>query len=287
MMRTLSKAPTPVPFDVIHHFPFDVVEMKGNDSVDFLQRISTGDLSNFVPGTIRKTLLITDKGRMIDTIWVINETDKVIIAASMGMADEIISWLTRYIIMEDITVTNVTAQYDISVHFTDQGSHSGIKTDYFSIPVFFELKNGSGNLMRSFPPDFHAWRILQGIPYSKKEITPEYNPLELHLWDWISFTKGCYIGQEVIARLETYQKVQKSLYRFRSSVAVSERESIIDDIGTENGVVTSVYHDKKEWIGLAVVRTKDPSMVLQRKLKHSGIEINLEPIYHKAIHGRN
>ena len=58
-----------------------------------------------------------------------------------------------------------------------------------------------------------AWRILRGLPASSRELTEEHNPLEAGLRGAISFTKGCYVGQEVIARLNTYGKVSRTLVR--------------------------------------------------------------------------
>jgi folate-binding protein YgfZ len=54
-------------------------------------------------------------------------------------------------------------------------------------------------------------RVERGFPVYGKELTEEVNPLEAGLEKFVSFTKGCYIGQEVIARLDTYKKLQKHL----------------------------------------------------------------------------
>jgi folate-binding protein YgfZ len=56
-----------------------------------------------------------------------------------------------------------------------------------------------------------SWRVLQGLPASGFELNDHYNPLEAGLRDAVSFSKGCYVGQEVIARLDTYDKVARSL----------------------------------------------------------------------------
>ena len=56
-------------------------------------------------------------------------------------------------------------------------------------------------------------RIEAGLPAAWRELTEEYNPWEARLDDAISLTKGCYVGQEVIARLNTYKKVSKLLVR--------------------------------------------------------------------------
>jgi folate-binding protein YgfZ len=56
-----------------------------------------------------------------------------------------------------------------------------------------------------------SYRILRGLPAPGHELTEDYNPLEAGLLDAISFSKGCYVGQEVVARLRTYDKVSRSL----------------------------------------------------------------------------
>jgi folate-binding protein YgfZ len=60
-----------------------------------------------------------------------------------------------------------------------------------------------------------AWRILRGLPAPGHELTGEHNPLEAGLRDAVSFSKGCYVGQEVVARLNTYGKVSRALVRLR------------------------------------------------------------------------
>lgn len=60
-----------------------------------------------------------------------------------------------------------------------------------------------------------AARLLRGLPVSGAELTEEWNPLEAGLRDAISFDKGCYVGQEVVARLNTYEKVSRRLVGLR------------------------------------------------------------------------
>jgi folate-binding protein YgfZ len=63
------------------------------------------------------------------------------------------------------------------------------------------------------PSSYEAWRIISGLPAMGAELTEDRNPLEAGLRDAVSFTKGCYVGQEVIARLNTYDKVSRELLR--------------------------------------------------------------------------
>ncbi|MHB1049781.1 MAG: CAF17-like 4Fe-4S cluster assembly/insertion protein YgfZ [Bacteroidota bacterium] len=276
-----------VPFDVIDAFPFDLIEMRGNDAVDFLQRMSTNDFSYFTADSVQKTLFITDKGRIIDVAWVFNKNDFLVLAVSKGKAEDIIQWLNRYIIMEDLVLNNVSGKHTVSINFTHHGSAAGYATDYFSFPVRFDFKMNSSPLHSNVPPQYDVWRIDNGIPVSGKEIVQDFNPLELHLWEWISFSKGCYIGQEVIARLDTYNKIQRALYKFSTPLKVEEKEILIDSTGMTIGKITSVIRDGAVFNGLAVIKTKDSSQSCTVQLQNDDQYLILEPVIRKGGYGRD
>ena len=103
-----------------------------------------------------------------------------------------------------------------------------------------------------------AWewlRISQGRPKPDAELTEDYNPLEVGLWQTISFSKGCYIGQETIARLNTYKGVKQYLWgvKLAESVAVG---AVITVDGSKVGVLTSCSEVDGEILGLGYVRSK-------------------------------
>jgi folate-binding protein YgfZ len=99
--------------------------------------------------------------------------------------------------------------------------HDGLTGDGFSFVM--ELEHG-GSLWQALvlavsrldgrpagEQAVEAARILRGIPAPGRELTGDYNPLEAGLWHAVSFDKGCYVGQEVIARLNTYDKLARTL----------------------------------------------------------------------------
>jgi tRNA-modifying protein YgfZ len=103
-----------------------------------------------------------------------------------------------------------------------------------------------------------AWemlRVLEGRPVPEKELTDDYNPLEVGLWQTVSFSKGCYIGQETIARLNTYKGVKQNLWGIRLNAAV-EAGAVIT-IGEEKvGKITSYTETNDGHFGLGYIRTK-------------------------------
>ncbi len=75
------------------------------------------------------------------------------------------------------------------------------------------LLAGEGRVVEAGAECFEVLRIEAGLPAAGRELTLDYNPWEARLGDAISLDKGCYVGQEVIARLNTYKKVSKQLVR--------------------------------------------------------------------------
>ncbi len=98
-------------------------------------------------------------------------------------------------------------------------------------------------------------RILQGRPTPDQELTEDYNPLEVGLWQTISFNKGCYIGQETIARLNTYKGVKQHLWGIHLNAPAEPGSPIT--IGDEKvGKLTSYTKTLNGHFGLGYIRSK-------------------------------
>jgi folate-binding protein YgfZ len=121
-----------------------------------------------------------------------------------------------------------------------------------------------------------AWerlRIEQGRPKAGCELTEDYNPLEACLWSAISLNKGCYIGQETIARLDTYKGVKLNLWGFSLATVVDCPVPIC--VGDDKvGTLTSCVATESGAIGLGYLRTK---------VGGAGLSVTIEGQSTKAI----
>ncbi|MBP9119358.1 MAG: aminomethyltransferase family protein [Ignavibacterium sp.] len=94
---------------------------------------------------------------------------------------------------------------------------------------------------------YNVYKIENGIASDPTELNDFYNPHEAKIINLVDFKKGCFIGQEVIARLDTYDKVQKHLVGlcFPEVVETNEKFTLLDDDKNEVGVVTSMAYSPK------------------------------------------
>jgi aminomethyltransferase len=97
-------------------------------------------------------------------------------------------------------------------------------------------------------------RIEAGRPRFGRELTLDYIPLEAGLWDDVSFSKGCYTGQEIIARMESRGKLAKRLARLRPASPVAAGAEIVAN-GRPVGTITSAADGPGGPVALGYVKT--------------------------------
>ena len=284
----------------------------GEDGLDLLNRLSTNKVVDLAPGDAAPTILTTDRGRIVDLISVVNMGDYVLLITSPGSQQTVIDCLDKYTIMEDLTVEDVTGETTmlavlgpdsrLALEASSTVSLSGV-LPYHTICAQIDgqqvqiVHNPLGELpcyhlilsQESAPgvwqhflnagiepvgeEAYETARVHYAVPALGREIGEPYNPLEAGLIGTIDFAKGCYIGQEVIARLDTYQKVQKHLVRLRfSDGAQVEEGSPLSSAGQTVGTVTSVtvLPTTGGVIGLGYVRKSNAAVGSRLELADTG-----------------
>ena len=274
------------------------ISLTGKDALELINRISTNDLQYLAVGTMCDTAFVTPKGRLIDYCRILKNGDELIIITSFFQAQHLIEWINRFIILEDVTVKDVSDDYlwmtlfgpryksflgafsdknitdkDEAIWLSLEGyTFPALRNTNFKVPAynFCFLKEEShiifprlleqltllnGKLIGDRA--FQIIRVESGMPDWGTEITKDYNPLEARLIHAISFTKGCYTGQEVIARLDTYDKVQKYLMIIELGKSIAQQPPLDVFIDEESvGHLTSYAYDPiyKHSIGLGYIK---------------------------------
>lgn len=273
---------------------FGRIEVTGNDRLDLLHRLSTNSLIGLRAGGVVSTVFVTDKGRIVDRVIVSSREDSLVLITSSGTERLLTRWIEKYTITEDIrfrTITDDTVMFSLigprvismffpmldsppgkntSVLLTREGTNlfvvhskdsrsdvAHIITDNDGAPRLLEMLDSLPGARRIGERAYEGFRIARGIPASPGELNDAYNPFECDLRDSISFTKGCYIGQEVIARLDTYGKIKRHLARVECPRAIPGTTPLpLSNNGVEAGTLTSMTEipfDGK-YLGLAIVR---------------------------------
>ena len=299
----------------VHHaVSYGCLKATGEDTLDLLNRLSTNKVDHLEPGNWAPTVLTSDRGRIVDLLCVINAGEHIYLLTSPGQQQQVIEWLDKYTIMEDLEVQDVSESTAV-IALAGNGAAATLGLDaeepnflpglQYAAPTVnvggqdaITLSRPMGHLpcRLLLTPDYAAsdmiaslaeagavvaeadeWetlRVRSGAPAFGSEMGEPYNPLEAGLIGAIDFTKGCYIGQEVIARLDSYDRVQKYLavLHFSNGSVVDLGASLAHD-GRTSGTVTSLYRTPSGGLrGLGYVRTAaaEPGQTLELQAPASG-----------------
>ncbi len=100
---------------------------------------------------------------------------------------------------------------------------------------------------------YNVLRIRAGVP-SLPELNDQYIPLELGLWDEVSFHKGCYTGQEIIARMDSRERLARVLVRVHSDTAVSAPQPLMSGSQSVGELTSAVTSPLGEHFAMGVVK---------------------------------
>lgn len=248
--------------------PVNVLILEGKDALDFIHRMSTNDVLGLVEGIGTTTIFTNEKGRIIDVVDLYHLNGSIHLVHSADAREDLKKIFEKYVIMEDVSIQEYPDHTCILSLYGSTGSKEIFSGEAGSLEMssprifpdgklFYVAKKNVSDMSlikNGEHVDFktvNMLRLEKGIPLLNQDYDSSINPLESNLQEFVSWTKGCYIGQEVIARLDTYQKIKRFLKGVVLDDHVSEKdidryenedvEPVIFSIdNTEAGKVTSL-----------------------------------------------
>ena len=172
-----------------------VLTITGADRAPWLQGLVTNDVASLAPGETRYAAYLTPQGRMITDLNVIARADRLLLDVPAPLAASLRDRLDGLIFAEDAQVIDSSATLEV---WTAMAPFDGAITE-----IIVDAGQPPGVSYSEINLDtFEVVRIERGIPRFLADMDTETIPLEAGIEDRaISFTKGCYVGQEVIVRV--------------------------------------------------------------------------------------
>ncbi len=252
-----------------------LLRVTGKDRLSFLNGLLTNEILKMNDGTGVRSALLNTKARVLADLYLYAREDDLLIDTGDVPGATVKEILDRFIITEDVQVKDITSEF---VHLTLQGQQAAENAGAMFGTVFADMKplqhkmlgpsmianrdrtSQSGydmiipndeaeGVWQSFllkgvtPVGLDSLEILRleaGYPRYGVDVDENIIILEAGYKDAISFSKGCYLGQEVVARATHIGRVNKNLVQFRTnSDHVPGPKSKIKSSAKEAGYVTS------------------------------------------------
>lgn len=243
--------------------------LTGADRVRYLNGQLTNDVRRVNSGSTLYACVTDAKGRVAADVFMHAVEDALVLDAEADLREALAARLERYIVADDVELTDVTDQWQLWHVFGDSGRFPGLLSERCGVKgVDLWLPVGAAPpALDSLPvlsaAEWETWRVLQQIPRWPHEINAQTFPAEAGLETRaMDFSKGCYIGQEVLSRIKTTGKMPREMIAFEADgiIAVGEELWCEKPVGTVTSVV--IHPESGRSIGLAMLKQGSSALAL-------------------------
>lgn len=242
--------------------PRDYIGVIGPDAAPYLQRMVSNDVEALGLGDACQALLLTAKARLIAPLTVLRRgTDDFLLLTEPSLGERVVKELLRFRFAAKCSVEPEAHSSTIALGEPPPGS---IPTPDYGVPAYELLDSDDAPLATMAADELERLRILAGTPAWGRELDDRVLPAEAGLEERaISFTKGCYPGQEPVARLHYRGHPNRGLRVLAlegHELPVYDAELTLD--GKVVGRITSAVVDAGRVLALAFVRREVPNDAL-------------------------
>lgn len=201
-----------------------LVALTGDDVIPFLQGIITQDATRLAKGEALYTALLSPQGKFLHDFFLIPQEGRVLLDVHRARADDLLTRMKMYRLRSKVGFEPLPNEISVVAVWNED-------VDGVTDPRLPQLgKRMYGVSGMSSADDYEAHRIALGVPDGAIDMTPEKSLLlefgfeDLH---GVSFTKGCYVGQELTARTKYRANIRKHLFIVRAEQVLPIKGSAI------------------------------------------------------------
>jgi len=277
------------------------LKLSGPDRIRFLNGMVTNDVTKLTPTKSLWAIKTNNRGRVEGLLRMRAQEDALLLDLEASVADRVLGILDQYIIMDDCKIEDVSDQRSVLSVIGPKSDEVLMAVGISSLPaiaadgVLVQTANHTLIRDKSFGPwgvEFHlpcdevdameqglidssivsvtpealeVLRVESGVVRNAIDLDEDTIPMEARLEYAIDFEKGCYVGQEVIARATNLGQVNYLLVGLRldgDGSRLEGAELLTTEGGKIVGEINSVVHSPSlgAWIGLAYVHRKYESV---------------------------
>jgi folate-binding protein YgfZ len=244
------------------------VRVSGSDALSWLGDLLTADIAGLAPGHACRSLLLTPTGRIRADVHVARREDDVMLLQPADQPEHVGLALSAYVLSSDVSLEDGTddvalfavpgrAASLVGVAGATQPSCIGPGIDALTPtgkPAWSFVRSCIGSGLEEAGPDaLEVWRIRRGTPRMGPDFDGRSLPAEAGLDDVIAYGKGCFLGQEAVAKVRNLGHPVRALRHLMTSGEARRGDPVFAD-STAVGEITSAADGGAGRIVIARVR---------------------------------
>jgi folate-binding protein YgfZ len=253
------------------------ISLTGGDRVRWLNGMITNNIRDLAPAHGVYAFLLNPQGRILGDLYAYNRGESFLLDTDQSQVEKILAVFDKYIIMDDVEVANVSAQLT-AIGITGPNARESLRAAGFEVPPLEPLQfadlswrqigitivRGDNQSVDSFElwlaPEhlqqmrdalvqagakavgtvaLDLLRIATGVPRYGADIRERDLPQETEQERALNFTKGCYVGQEIVERIRSRGQVHRKFTGFEVQGQLPATGSKIQAQGKDVGEITS------------------------------------------------
>lgn len=237
-----------------------VLAITGTDRVDFLQGLITNDVKRADDGIVYAALL-TPQGKFIADFFVIGLPDTLLIDVDSSVAPTLFQRLSMYRLRADVQITEAALIVSRGTGTPPEGAYHDPRHTALGWRHYSETDIGDSTT------NWAAIEVANLIPTTGVDLTPDTYILEANFEaiNGVDFKKGCFVGQEIVARMKHKATLKKGLRRVTIDGDATTGDAITSGDGKPAGTLHSVHGNQ----GIAYLRfDRADAMTTQKASLH-------------------
>jgi folate-binding protein YgfZ len=204
-----------------------LVKISGVDAEEFLQNQLSNDISKLDDSNIQFNAYCQHQGKIIALFWVMRSNKSFLLSFPIDLLQKVVTRLQMFIIMSDVVIEDVTNNF-IQVGLINEIDNKGyLINEKMSLSV--QSKKNDIEASINNQDEWLKSCIMSGIPEvflsTSEKLVPQMLNLDIDEFG-VNFSKGCYPGQEVVARLHYLGEAKRRLFVFESDSKIQIGDSL-------------------------------------------------------------
>jgi len=257
-----------------------LLRLSGTDAKGFLQAQLSNDISKLNEGDVQLSAYCQHQGKILALFWVMRDGDDFLLSFSRDLADAILPRLKMFVLMSDVVIEDITSEYMQIGHIDSAKDGVYLINPRLSVEI---IKSVDANNIEFSNQD--EWTkacietaLAEIVHVTAEKLVPQMLNLDIDEIG-VNFSKGCYPGQEVVARLHYLGKAKRRLFKFKTQTPVSVGDSLYCESSKSakaSGIVVSQVKYEADFYCLATLEVAHKDEIVNLNSAEGAILTRIE-----------